>query len=382
MSSLTKPRSNANSVFLAFPENPGVSELFELGLVYDAIFDGGGQLESTFKGAQSFAYFLDNGSMKYARKWDFQGLGVLFLDRAVRGLRSAGAKERWISSTFRDVYVIDKLDEARKEHRLLFGHVIKGIAEKIRDRYPEILQDITQFFADLNLLNDNVIEYYSPQVIGQTHSAVAKYVFEAMDLDEKDKQFARIALKADKENPYQWTSFLLNSSLMESSYLKMDLYLPDAFRHVIEYKLLRGANLEGQKHRAHALQESVSTLIPDLCDLNVRDYLEIRNSNRVKSLRKELARIMASRNLADKSMSEYIKDKYVRQLEDLAEARRPNMRCWALKTFVSLVSPIAGIAIAGLDGYREARDQFSNWKLALSTLSIRTKVERARSANT
>src|SRR5208337_1727177 len=122
---------------------------------------------------------------------------VLFLDRAVRGLRSAGAKERWISSTFRDVYVIDKLDEARKKHRLLFGHVIKGIAEKIRDRYPEILQDITQFFADLNLLNDNVIEYYSPQVIGQTHSAVAKYVFEAMDLDEKDKQFARIALKAD-----------------------------------------------------------------------------------------------------------------------------------------------------------------------------------------
>lgn len=383
MSSLSKSHLSASKIYLAYPAYPGVNELYELGLAYDRVFDGGGMLEETIKGARSFAKFLEDGSVDDIKDWYFEGLGVLFLDRSLLGLKSLGVRERQIASIFSDIEIIDRLNSARRDDRGVFRHIIGSIANELRTTYPHVLRDVTEFIDDLPLLRDSFIEYFSPQSIRATHGAVEKYVFDAFDLDEKDTQFTKLARRADKGNPPQWTSFVLNSSLMESSYMQMDLFLPENFLPMLEYKLLRGgASLDKSRRRGQVLQQSVSTLLPDLKDLNIPDYLEIRNSRHAKSFRRELARIIASGAQTEKNASEYITQNYVRQLEDLAEARRPNLRYWSLKTFLSLVNPLAGFFIAGMDGYKEIKDQFSGWNLALTTLAIRKKVESRKSVST
>ena len=81
-----------------------------------------------------------------------------------------------------------------------------------------------------------------------------------------------------------------------------------------------------------------------------------------------MSRITASDTLPEKGTSVYLRETYVRQLEDLAKAKRQNLHYWCLKTFLSQLNPVAGVVVASLEGYKEIKDQLSDWKLALTTL--------------
>ena len=365
-----------SEIYVAYPAPPVVRDLFELGLLYDKVFDGGGHLESTIESSQLFANFLENGQVENFREWEFEGLAVVLLDSVVLALRSRGVKEAVISKMFQYFGIIDELSPSQKRDRRLYLGVIGDLAEKLRANHPDIMQTVVTLFRDLPLLRGSLVEYSTLELRKTTRPVLADYLFEAMKLDEKDVQFRRIAHKVDKSNPPNWTAFHLNSSIMESSYLGMDLYLEDSYMPLLKYKLLRGASRDIEYRTRRLMQKSLSLLVPDIFGLDIPSFLEIRNSKDARLLRSELTRLVSSEKITEANTSEYLTQTYVRQLEEIARARKPNLAHWLLTTSFSLVHPVAGLLVSGLNGYKQIRDSFSDWKLALTTLKLRDKTQR------
>ena len=226
-----------SKIYFAFPAPPAVRDLFELGLLYDTVFDGGGQLEPTIESSRLFASFLENGQVENLREWDFKGLGVLLLDRIVPALRSRGVKEAALSQMLGHLVIVDELEASQKRDRRLFLAVMNNLAEKLRADYPDIMQMLVTLFRDLPLLKGTLVEYSTPELRGTTRPVVSDYLFEAMKLDADDAQFRRIARKVEKSVPPD-SCFVLNCSIMESSYLGMDLYLTGLLRAFVEVQTL------------------------------------------------------------------------------------------------------------------------------------------------
>jgi len=76
-----------SKVYFTYPVPPVLGDLFELGLLYDKVFDGGGQLESTIESSGLFASFLENGQVENLPEWEFSGLAVVLIDSVVPVLR-------------------------------------------------------------------------------------------------------------------------------------------------------------------------------------------------------------------------------------------------------------------------------------------------------
>ena len=365
-----------SKIYLAYPAPPVVRDLFELGLLYDKVFDGGGQLESTIESSRLFANFLENGQVENLREWEFAGLAVVLLDSVILALRSRGVKEAVISKMLQYFYIIDELSPSQKRDRRLYLGVMGNLAEKLRANYPGIMQTVVTLFRDLPLLKGSLVEYSTLELKKTTRPVLADYLFEAMELDAKDVQFRRIAQKVNKSNPPEWTAFLLNSSIMESSYLGMDLYLEDSYMPLLNYKLLRGARRDVEYRTRRLMQKSLSLLVPDVFDLDIPSFLEIRNSKDARLLRSELARLVSAEKITRANASEYLTQTYVKQLEEIVRARKPNLAHWLLTKSFSLIHPVAGLLVLGLEGYKQIRDSFSDWKLALTTLKLRDKTQR------
>ena len=363
-------------IYFALPAPPAVRDLFELGLLYDTVFDGGGHLESTIESSPLFANFLENGQVENLREWEFSGLGALLLDRIIPALRSRSIKEAALSEMLGHLVIVDELKASQKRDRRLYLAVMNNLAEKLRAEYPDIMQMLVTLFRDLPLLKGTLVEYSTLELRKITHPVLADYLLEAMKLDSKDVQFRRTAHKVDAGIPPDWTAFVLNCSIMESSYLGMDLYLPDSYMPLFKYKLLRGARRDVEYRTRKLMQESLSLLVPDVFDLDIRSFLEIRNSKEARLLRSELARRISGEEITEANVSEYLAETYVQQLEEIVRARKPKVAHWLLTKSFSLIHPVAGLLVFGLEGYKQIRDSFSDWKLALTTLKLKDKIQR------
>ena len=111
-------------------------------------------------------------------------------------------------------------------------------------------------------------------------------------------------------------------------------------------------------------------------NLDIPSFLEIRNSKEARRLRSELSRVVSGEEITEANASEYLTETYVRQLEEIVRARKPKVAHWLLTQSFSLIHPVAGLLVFGLEGYKQIKDSFSDWKLALTTLELKDKIQR------
>jgi hypothetical protein len=101
--------------------------------------------------------------------------------------------------------------------------------------------------------------------------------------------------------------------------------------------------------------------------------LEIRQTQVFRKFRKEIYDTLTKEKRLE---ADYVREQYLKEIEELAIQRRPRPHMILLKTILSNVHPVVGLLLGGKDVYDEYRQRYKKWKLALSVVDLKRELRK------
>ena len=377
-------------IWYGYPGRPTYRDIINLVLIYDGIFDGENILKDVLSIAPNLAEILintDNTSKikydelaghNYANAFiliatiaDYYGLDINYL------CTIPYHGERYLNER---LGLIDKLKKDDEKHSKRFVDIITPTIRRGYKKNPVAIEKTIETLNDLPILLDKTIiksEGHENQIhkVRKEHSDI---LFKAIDLDLEDPKFCSLIKAKNFENP-KWESFVINSQILQSSGMKMPLYMQDDYSDIIKYKFLRGANSMIDLKYRELFGEAYSVLIPEIYVTGIGDLIKLRNQKVFKEFRKETTRIIEEwhdKPFSKSCWSDYLKEQYINELEEIAINRTSKPKKILLKTALSLLHPIIGLTMGSKDVYEEYRNSYKKWKFTFSVVKTKNKIEK------
>jgi hypothetical protein len=372
--------SRIHSVFCGYPSGFFLRDIIDLTLVYDSIYDGGGALEFAWEAAPALAEFLRTKDLSPEEMKKWGGLSDVFV-MLLEACKYAGYDPYplVLSKYENEALKVDELFGEKHPDSAFFLNLVSNIIDEVGHRKPHVIDELTKILSEIPLFFDEgIIKSHDPNIARRMRKALGNLPFEAMDLDANDKMFRSFTSKCFRDQSViwrepHWIAFLLNSQLLESSYLRMPLHLTPAFLPLLRYKMLRGAKYDVDIDRRNVLVETFSTLVPEIYFIGISEHVRLRKSHAFKGFRREFLKMFSDEERPD---SRCIRETYLKEIEELAITRSPRPHRFLVKTIVSLAHPIAGLLLSGKDVYDEYVQRYQKWKLAVSVIDFKREIRK------
>jgi hypothetical protein len=377
-------------IWYGYPGSPTYRDIINLVLIYDGIFDGENILEDVLSISPNLAEILinlDNASkIKHNELLGHNYANAFLLISTIANYYGLDIKYLWTIPYHGERYfnerlgLIDKLKSDDEKHSKRFVDLITPTLRRGHKKNPDAIEKTIETLNDLPILLDKTItkrEGYENQ-IQKVKKKHANILFKAIDLDLEDQKFCSLIKDKDFENPY-WESFVINSQILQSSGMRMPLYMDGTYSDIIKYKFLRGADSIIDLKYRELFEEAYSVLIPEIYVTDIRDLIKLRNQKVFKEFRKETSNIIEEwfdKPVSKSCLSEYLKEQYINELEEIAINRAPKPKWMLLKTILTLPHPIIGLIIGSGDVYEEYLHSCKKWRFTFSIAEIKDKIKK------
>jgi hypothetical protein len=362
-------------VWYGWPTPFILSDIVDLSLIYEQICDAEGGLETPRKCAAPLSdYILRNEKIDLESMLDWE-LGDVFV--------MVGSVFEYVGYDMRNIVFSDKFDRrlmrldhlkiGKRRNCAYFQKLLSEILADIKTKDASVIEKVGNFLKDIEKLYDEkVIFPRERQKRTRARSAMSDLVAPAVELDLRDNDFITLTKECSLMPPW-FTAFMLDEQLLESSFEGMPLHLWSPYLPLVEYKYLRGARYFGNVKVRSVFTETFTTLIPEIYVLNIPELLEIRQTRVFRKFREEIYDTLTKEKPLEAS---YIREQYLKEIEDLAIQRRPRPHMILLKTLLSNVHPLVGLLLGGKEVYDEYRQRYTNWKLALSVVDLKRELRK------
>lgn len=368
-----------------------MEDLVNLVLTYETIVDYDGSLELIGNPAKVLAKYLSGGELvvEDMHDWDLATAFILIASIAQYHGFSIENAIALDPQLYQGVCWLDSAKSSRRGDCARFLKILDSYFQILSKNAPTIANRTIDTLANLHrLFSENIIvprKDFLPQLT-KARKAVVNMQEDAIEADMQDKKFLSLVCRMNDyhlKNDYDriwFQSFSLNAQLLESSYLGIPLHLWDLDLPLIKYKYRRGALYLPKFSKKEIVREAFSLLVPEIYIRDISDLLEVRTSAEFKNFRREVDKIYGEMLDSpqdfpnDNSISEYLKNKYLLQLERLALERRPKPVTVLMRRLIIELHPIAALVIGSAEVYEELRDKYGAWKLAISTLEMKQKL--------
>lgn len=377
-------------IWYGYPGRPTYRDIINLALIYDGIFDGENILGDVLSIAPNLAEILSNTDNTIKIKYDelvghnyanafiliatiadYYGLDINYLCTIPHhGVRYLNER----------LGLIDKLKEGDEKHSKRFVDIITPTIRRGYKKNPDAIEKTIETLNDLPLLLDKRIikNEWNENQIQKVRKKHADILFKAIDLDLEDPKFCSLIKDKNLEDPH-WESFVINSQILESSGMGMPLYMQDTYSDIIKYKFLRGADSMIDLKYRELFEEAYSVLIPEIYVIGIGDLIKLRSQKVFKEFRKETTKIIEEwhdKPFSKSCLSDYLKEQYINELEEIAINRTPKPKKILLKTALSLLHPIIGLTMGSKDVYEEYVNSYKKWKFTFSVVKTKNKIEK------
>jgi hypothetical protein len=378
-----KELKEGNNVLYGYPSPPLMQDIVNLVLTYDKIYDYEEMLQSLGTPAKALAQHFSGGTLasEGVKGWDLSGIFIMIF--SICEYHGFDLRKVLDTTLMQKYKWLDQARSTRKVDRERFIRIIDSCFQLVSKNVPVVAEKLISTLSDIHRLFDEGIIIPRESILSEilrARNATTDLVEAATDADMEDEAFLSLVSEIwEKDDPW-WTSFTLNGGLLESSYLGIPLHLWYIDLPLVEYKYQRGARYLPKLEREKVIREAFSVLIPEVYTLDVPDLLKIRNSSEFSNLRREIDRVYrevleAPQDFPDaSSLSQYLKNKYFSQLEQLALERRPKPTTVLIRNLISTVHPIVGLIIGGKELYDEYKHKYETWRFAVSTLEMKDKL--------
>jgi len=371
-----------------------MEDVANLVLTYEKIYDLDGMLTPLRTQAKILASHFSSSPLILddIRDWDFADAFIMVF--SISKYHGFDIFKTADSKLFRKILWLDKSSSTHKSDRKQFIELLDSCFKLVSRQAPRVAEKTIDTLSNLYMLFDKGIivprENFLPEIL-RSRKATNDMVFEAAEIDAKDERFVALSEKiGHREAHYEsqeehvkdqvwWTGVWLNSLLLESAFWDIPFHMWDLYYPLVEYKYQRGARYLPELYKETVVREAFHVLIPEVHTLDIPDLLHVRNCSEFSSFRAETNRVY--REVLESpqdfptsdSLSNYLAEKYFRQIERIALERRPKPSTVLLRNLFSQVHPIIGLILGGREVYEEYRDKHKNWKLAISTLELKDK---------
>jgi hypothetical protein len=377
-------------IWYGYPRSPTYRDIINLVLIYDGIFDGENILEDVLSISPNLAEILinlDNASkIKHDELLGHNYANAFLLISTIANYYGLDIKYLWTIPYHGKRYfnerlgLIDKLKSDKEKHSKKFVDILIPTLRRGHKKNPDAIEKTIETLNELPILLDKTIikrEGYENQ-IQKVKKKHADILFKAIDLDLEDQKFCSLIKDKDFEDPY-WESFVINSQILQSSGMRMPLYMDDTHSDIVKYKFLRGADSIIDLKYRELFEEAYSVLIPEIYVTDIRDLIKLRNQKVFKEFRKETSNIIEEcfdKPFSKSWLSEYLKEQYINELEEIAINRAPKPKKILLKTILTLLHPIISLTIGSRDVYEEYLHSYKKWRFTFSVVEIKDKIKK------
>lgn len=377
-------------IWYGYPGSPTYRDIINLVLIYDGIFDGENILEDVLSISPNLAEILinldDTSKTKHNELVGHNYANAFLLISTIANYYGLDIEYLWTIPYHGERYfnerlgLIDKLKSDNEKHSKRFVDTIIPALRRGYKKNPDAIEKTIETLNELPILLDKTIikrEGYEKHIqkVKRTHADI---LFKAIDLDLEDQKFCSLIKDKNFENPY-WESFVINSQILQSSGMRMPLYMDDTHSDIIKYKFLRGSDSIIDLKYRELFEEAYSVLIPEIYVTDIRDLIKLRNQKVFKEFRKETSNIIEEcfdKPVSKSCLSEYLKEQYITELEEIAINRAPKPKWMLLKTILTLPHPIIGLIIGSGDVYEEYQHSYKKWRFTFSVVEIKDKIKK------
>lgn len=352
-----------------------LSDIVDLSLIYEQICDAEGGLETPHKCAIPLSdYILRNEKIDLESMLDWELNDVFVMVGSVFEYVGYDMRKIFFSDKFdRRIMRLDHLKIGKRRNCAYFQKLLSEILADIKTKDASVIEKVGNFLKDIEKLYDEkVIFPRERQKRARAYFAISDLVRSAVELDLRDKDFISLMKECSAVPPW-FLAVCMDHQLLESSFEGMPLHLWSPYLPLVEYKYLRGARYFGNVKVRSVFTETFTTLIPEIYVLNIPELLEIRQTRVFRKFREEIYDTLTKEKPLEAS---YIREQYLKEIEDLAIQRRPRPHMVLLKTLLSNVHPLVGLLLGGKDVYDEYRQRYANWKLALSVVDLKRELRK------
>lgn len=369
-----------------------MEDLVNLVLTYETIIDYEGQLELIGDPAKLLTKHISGGELEVEdlHGWSLVDAFILVVSIAEYHGFSISKVVDLDPQLAKKLLWLDEAQSTKRTDCRRFLKILDRYLQMLSKNAPAIANRTIDTLANLGQLFEEKIivprEDFLPNIM-KARQTLVNMLVDATEADMKDKTYVSLvcakhgwSLDSDHRDSIWFTIMSLNSELLESSYMGIPLHLWDYDLPMIQYKYKRGALYSPKFSKKQIVREAISLFVPEIYIRDISDLLAVRASKEFKNLRKEVDKIYGEILNApqdfpsDDSVSEYLRNKYLSQLEHMALERQPKPGTVLMRRLISEVHPILALIIGSAEVYEELKTKYGAWKLAIATLEMKQKL--------